>query len=152
MSSSYNKVLLLGNLTRDPELRQMGNSGAHVCSFSIATSRTYKRQDGTQQKETTFVDVSAFGRQGEVIYQYLKKGRPVFVEGRLRLEQWETSTGDRRSKLSVILESFQFVGGRQDEEDGHFSEDAPMESSRKAQAPSIDPSTYGSERTEDVPF
>lgn len=112
--ASFNKVILLGNLTRDPELRSTAN-GAQICSFGIATSRTYKGQDGETKEDTVFVDIDAYGRQAEVINQYFSKGKPIFIEGRLRFGQWEDkSTGAKRSKLSVTLEQFQFIGGRND--------------------------------------
>ncbi len=146
--ASYNKVTLLGNLVRDPEMRQ-GQSGDSICKFSIATSREFKRRDGTMQKETTYVDVDAFGRQAEIIFQFLKKGRPILLDGRLRLDQWETPSGEKRSKLCVVLENFQFIGGRQDEDGGHFDEEAaPIRSKGSA----IDPNAYATHGSEDVPF
>jgi len=107
--ASFNKVIMMGNLTRDPELR-VTPSGLSICKLGLAMNRSYTKQDGTKQEETTFVDVDGFGKQAELIAQYLKRGDPIFIEGRLRLDQWETNTGDRRSKLCVVLENFQFVG------------------------------------------
>ncbi len=106
--ASFNKVILMGNLTRDPELRYLP-SGSAVCDFTIATNRQYKTREGEQKEEVAFIDTSMFGRRGEVISEYLKKGDPILVEGRLKLDQWETAEG-RRSKLKVIAESFEFVG------------------------------------------
>ena len=106
-----NKVMLMGNLTRDPELRQLP-SGSTVCDFTLATNRVYKTAAGEEKQETVFADCTAFGRAGEVIAEYVKQGRPLFVEGRLHYETWEDKNGNRRSKLSVIVENFQFVGGR----------------------------------------
>lgn len=152
--ASFNKVYLIGNLTRDPELRQLGGTGGVVCNFSIATSRTYKRQDGVQQKETAFIDVASFGRQAEVIAQYFKKGKPIFVEGRLRYEQWEKTPGDKRNKISVVMETFQFIDGRQEDEDSDFPHDVDVPQSRKApvNAGGIDPDTYVHQSMDDVPF
>ena len=113
--ASFNKIILMGNLTRDPELRVTPN-GTSICKFGLATSRTYTTQDGTQREETTFVDVDVFGRQAEVIAKYMTKGRPILVEGRLRFDQWETQTGEKRSKHNVVLETFRFVGPRPSDE------------------------------------
>jgi single-strand DNA-binding protein len=112
--ANYNKVLLMGNLTRDPELRYTPG-GTAVATFGLAVNRRFKRQDGEQVDEVCFVDITAFGRQAEVVSEYLSKGRPVFVEGRLKQDTWEAQDGQKRSKLSVTLEAFQFVGGRQDQ-------------------------------------
>jgi single-strand DNA-binding protein len=105
---NYNRVLLGGNLTRDIELRHTPQNTA-VANFGMAVNRKYKGGDGQQHEETTFVDCTAFGRTAEVMGQYLRKGRPVFIEGRLKLDQWDDKEGNKRSKLSVIVESFQFV-------------------------------------------
>lgn len=106
---NLNRVLLGGNLVRDPELKHLP-SGMAVCSFSIAVNRKWKSESGEQKEETTFVDLTAFGKTGEVIAQYHRKGHPIFVEGRLKLDQWDDKTsGQKRSKLGVVVESFQFV-------------------------------------------
>lgn len=109
--ASFNKVILLGNLTRDPETRVTAND-LTICKMGLAVSRVYSTRDGERREETTFVDVDAFGRQAEVITKYLRKGSPIMIEGRLRLDQWESNEGQKRSKLCVVLENFQFVGGR----------------------------------------
>ncbi|MEC7882960.1 MAG: single-stranded DNA-binding protein [Verrucomicrobiota bacterium] len=109
--ASFNKVILMGNLTRDPELRYTPK-GTAVAKLGLAVNRTWRDAEGQQQDETTFVDVDAFGKQAETLGQYMQKGRPVLVEGRLKLDQWEDkNTGQKRSKLGVILERFSFVGG-----------------------------------------
>ena len=113
--ASFNKVILMGNLTRDPELRVTAN-GNSICKLGLATSRVYSTKDGERREETTFVDIDAFGKQAEVINKYMRKGRPIMVEGRLKLDQWE-SDGQKRSKLSVVLENFQFLGSRDDSDD-----------------------------------
>lgn len=118
--SSFNKVILLGRLTRDPELRVTQN-GNNICKFGLATSRKFKAGDGEMKEETTFVDVDAFGRPAELIAKFFTKGKPIFVEGRLRLDQWEGQNGEKRSKLSVVMEGFQFVGGSRDD-DGQYSD------------------------------
>ena len=111
--ANLNKVFLMGNLTRDPELRYTP-SGTAVCDFGLAVNRRWRGQDGEQRDETCFVDITAWARQAEVISEYCRKGRPLFVEGRLRLDSWETQDGQKRSKLKVTLEGFQFIGGRGD--------------------------------------
>lgn len=115
--ASFNKVILVGNLTRDPEVRY-SPKGTAIAKLGLAINRNYRTESGEQREETTFVDVDAFGRQAETIGQYLRKGRPIMVEGRLKLDSWEDKqTGQKRSRLGVILENFQFLdsggaGGR----------------------------------------
>src|SRR5436190_2572483 len=107
---SLNKVLLMGNLTRDPELR-VTPKGTSICQFSLAINRKFKMESGESREEVIFVDVEAWGKQGETIAKYLTKGRPLFVEGRLRLDQWEDkNTKEKRSRMKVVLENFQFLG------------------------------------------
>jgi len=112
--ANLNRVLLIGNLTRDPELR-VPPKGTAICQFGLAISRTFKDEStGQTREEATFVDIEAWGKQGEVIAKYCTKGRPLFVEGRLRFDQWEDkTTQQKRSKLKVVLENFQFLGGRE---------------------------------------
>ncbi len=110
--ANFNKVIIAGNLTRDPELRYLPK-GTAVAKIGMALNRTWKNEAGEQQEEVTFVDVEAFGRQAEVINQYLKKGRPILVEGRLKLDQWEDkNTHQKVSKLKIVLESFSFLDSR----------------------------------------
>jgi single-strand DNA-binding protein len=109
MSSDFNRVILMGRLTRDPELRYTPN-GKAVVSFSIATNRRYRGGGEEVQEETTFIDCEGWSKQAETIAQYLTKGQPIFVEGRLKLDQWESPEGSKRSKLKVVVERFQFVG------------------------------------------
>jgi single-strand DNA-binding protein len=109
---NFNKVILMGNLTRDPEVKYT-SSGTAIAKLGMAINRYWRNQDGQQQEETTFVDVDAFGRQAETIGQYLKKGRPIMVEGRLKLDQWDDKqTGQKRSKMGIVLENFQFLDSR----------------------------------------
>lgn len=111
--ASYNKVLLMGNLTRDPELTYTPAQVA-ICKFSIAVSRKFKSKTGEDREKTTFVDCTAFDKRGEVINQYFTKGKPIFVEGTLELDQWDDkNTGQKRSKHYILVEGFQFVGGRE---------------------------------------
>jgi len=118
---NYNKVILMGNLTRDPEVRYT-SGGTAIAKLGMAINRTWNNKEGQKQEETTFVDVDAFGRQAEVIGQYLKKGRPVMIEGRLKLDQWDDKqTGAKRSKLGVVLEGFQFLDSRGEGGGGEYS-------------------------------
>ena len=112
MAGDYNKVLLMGRLTRDVELRHTSGNNA-VANIGLATGRRYKTASGEQREETTFVDCEAWGRTAEVMSQYLSKGRPVFIEGRLKLDQWEGKDGSKQSKLRVVIESFQFIDSGQ---------------------------------------
>lgn len=103
-----NKVILYGNLTRDPELKALP-SGSQVAEFGIATNRTYKDKSGAKQEEVDFHNIVSFGKQAEVIAQYLKKGRPIFIEGRIRTRSWESKDGTgKRYKTEIVLENFQF--------------------------------------------
>lgn len=112
MARSFNQVVLMGNLTRDPELRQTPN-GQNVCSFSLALNRSYKGADGNWQEATDYVDVVAWGPLGERVAQYLSKGRPCLVNGRLQSRQWEQE-GQKRSKLEVVAQDVTFLGGAGD--------------------------------------
>ena len=107
---SLNKVMLMGNLTRDPELR-VTPKGTPICQFSLAINRQFKMESGESREEVIYVDVEAWGKQGETIAKYVTKGRPLYVEGRLRLDQWEDkNTKEKRSRMKVVLEQFQFLG------------------------------------------
>ncbi len=108
--ANYNKVILAGNLTRDPQMSYLP-SQTPVVEFGMAINRRYNDQSGQQREETCFVDCKSFGRQAEVINQYMSKGRPILVEGRLHLDTWEAQDGSKRSKHRVIVERFQFLGG-----------------------------------------
>ena len=162
--ASFNKVILIGNLTRDPELRVTAN-GNSICKLGLAVNRAYMTKDGERREETTFVDIDAFGKQAEIISKYMRKGRPLMVEGRLKLDQWE-SEGQKRSKLGVVLENFQFLGGRDSNESeastsqGYEQSSPPVRSSPAAtvsEAPEPKPAetNFSDENDtldEDVPF
>lgn len=108
--ASFNQVILVGNLTRDPETR-VTPKGTAICQFGIAVNRQFKDESGQTRDETTFVDIEAWGRQAELIAKYLTKGSPALVQGRLKLDQWEDKqSGQKRSKLKVVLENIQFLG------------------------------------------
>ncbi|MCP4758762.1 MAG: single-stranded DNA-binding protein [Planctomycetes bacterium] len=111
MAGSVNKVFLMGNLTRDVQLKHTANNTA-VANLGLAVNRRYRNNSGEMQEETTFVDCEAWGRTAETMAKYLGKGRPVFIEGRLRLDEWQDRDGNRRSKLVVVIETFSFVDSR----------------------------------------
>lgn len=115
---NFNKVLLMGNLTRDPELRYTP-SGTPVASFGLAVNRTWKDANGQQVNDTLFVDITAFSGLADTISRYCRKGSPLFVEGRLKLDTWEDKqTGQRRSRLHVVMEAMQLLSSRQDFDQG----------------------------------
>lgn len=131
MARSFNQVTLMGNLTRDPELRQIP-SGQSVCSFSLALNRSFKGSDGNWQEATDFVDVVAWAALGERVAQYVTKGRPVLVSGRLQSRSWEQD-GQKRSKLEVVAQDVTFLGGRSEGGEDNFSskkDEAPTSSSK----------------------
>ena len=124
--ANLNRVLLIGNLTRDPELRYTPK-GTPVTEIGLAVNRIFSGEDGEKKEETTFVDVTLWARQAEIAGQYLKKGRPVFIEGRLQLDTWDDKqTGQKRSRLRVVAENLQLLGSRQDSEgSSSFSSSSP---------------------------
>jgi single-strand DNA-binding protein len=155
--ASFNKVILIGNLTRDPELRVTAN-GNSICKLGLAVNRVYMTKDGERREETTFIDIDAFGKQAEVISKYMRKGRGLMVEGRLKLDQWEQE-GQKRSKLCVVLESFQFLGGRDESEStsgDEYEQSSPPLRSESAQVRSEKTETNFSNDEDtledDVPF
>ena len=110
---NLNKVMLMGNLTRDPEIKYTPK-GTAIANFGIAVNRTYTPEGGEKREEVTFIDLEAFGRTAEIIGEYFKKGRPIFIEGRLKLDQWDDkTTGKKMSKLRVVVDSFEFLGSRE---------------------------------------
>ncbi|MGA2583648.1 MAG: single-stranded DNA-binding protein [Tepidisphaeraceae bacterium] len=130
--ANVNRVILIGNLTRDPQLKYLP-SQTPVVEFGLATNRKFKSATGEDREEVCFVDCSAFGRSAEVINQYCQKGKQLYVEGRLKYDQWEDKQGGgKRSKLSVVVENFQFLGGPRDS--GGAPPDAGGEESRPAPA------------------
>ena len=154
MAGNYNKVLLLGNLTRDIELRHISGDNA-VANIGLAVNRRYRTKDGENREETTFVDCEAWGRTAEVMSKYLAKGRPVFIEGRLKLDQWQDKDGQNRSKIKVVVENFQFVdsGGGQGGGQGAGGPDVQVRSGggRAQGQPSGGPA-YEPVGEDDIPF
>jgi single-strand DNA-binding protein len=123
--ASFNKVILVGNLTRDPELRYTPK-GTAVAKIGLAVNRVWRTETGENREEVTFVDLDAFGKQAETLAQYMKKGSPLLVEGRLKLDQWDDKqTGQKRSKMGVVVEGFQFLGGGNRADGGGGGGEAP---------------------------
>jgi single-strand DNA-binding protein len=152
--ASFNKVILMGNLTRDPELRYTPK-GTAVAKIGLAVNRTWTTETGERKEEVSFIDVEAWGRQGEVIAQYVKKGRPLLVEGRLKLDSWEDkNTKQKVSKLKVVLESFSFVdSNRGDTEGGAPAPSRHSGAPAAAAAPAAEPlAGDGPPEGDDVPF
>lgn len=151
--ANFNKVILAGNLTRDPELRYTPK-GMAIAKVGLAINRKWKSETGEMKEEATFVDVDAFGKTAETIGQYLKKGRPILIEGRLRYQTWEDKqSGQKKSKLGVVMETFQFLdsgGGRGDS--GGSSEAPPSRPAAAASAPAPDGEADAPHEGDDVPF
>jgi len=145
--ANFNKVILAGNLTRDPQLSVLP-SNTPVCEFGMAINRKWRSQDGELRDDTCFVDLRAYGKTADTINKYMTKGRPLLVEGRLKYDQWEGKDGGKKSRLTVVVESFQFLGsgggGRggspaaRDDRDAHSEEMPPVGS--------------GAENSDDIPF
>lgn len=159
MAGNVNKVLLMGNLTRDIEMRQFP-SGGSVGKFTIAVNERYKDRNEQLQERVSFIDCEVFGRKAEVMAQYLGKGRPVFIEGRLRLDKWEDKkSGENRSKLKVVVDDFQFVdsrggsggGGGPDSGSGYSGGGGDNDSRSYEPGPQASPA-YESLDDDDIPF
>ena len=151
--SNFNKVILAGYLTKDPELRYTPK-GTAVAKFGIGINRSWTTESGEKREEATFVDIDSFGKTAEVIGQWFRKGSPILVEGRLKLDQWEDKqTGAKRSKLGVILESFSFIGKKEDGAGSGSGAPAPASRydcpGRTAAPPSADQPPI---EDDDVPF
>jgi len=136
--ASLNRVMLMGNLTRDVELRAAGSS--QVGKFSLAVNRKWVAGDGEKKEDVTFVDCEAWGKTAETMAKYLGKGRGVFIEGRLKLDQWEDKDGGKRSKLSVVVESFQFIDAKPADVPVGRTEPAPSRKAPVDDRPMDDPS------------
>jgi single-strand DNA-binding protein len=154
--ASFNKVILMGNLTRDPELRYTPK-GMAIAKFGVAVNRVWTNEAGEKKEEVTFVDVDVFGRTAENVGQYMRKGRPILVEGRLKLDQWDDKqTGQKRSRLGVVAETVQFLGGAPGGGEGGApaSSSAPRaQRPAPAAAPAGEPlEGDGPPESDDVPF
>ena len=156
--ASFNKVILMGNLTRDPELRYTPK-GTAIAKIGLAVNRVWTNEAGEKKEEVTFVDVDVFGRTAENVGQYMRKGRPIMVEGRLKLDQWDDKqTGQKKSKLGVVAETVQFLGSAPGAgEGGGSSAPAAPRTTRPAapaaSAPAAEPlEGDGPPESDDVPF
>jgi len=150
---SFNKVVIMGNLTRDPEVRTLP-SGNSVARVSVAINRSYSDKDGNKKEEVTFVEVDAFGKQAELMGKFFTKGKAILVEGRLKLDQWtDKQTDEKKSRLGVVMEGFSFVGDGKGRDDGAGS-DEPREPRRQRMgaAKPADADAVRRANDEDVPF
>jgi len=147
--ASFNKVILIGNLTRDPELRYTPK-GTAIAKIGLAVNRVWTSEGGEKREEVTFIDVDVFGRTAENVGQYMRKGRPIMIEGRLKLDQWDDKqTGQKRSKLGVVAETVQFLGGPTGGEGGA----AAPSRQRSSAAPAAEPLEGDAPPdSDDVPF
>ena len=153
--SSFNRVILMGNLTRDPQLKYLP-SNTPVVEFGLATNRKWKDSNGQDREDVCFVECAAFGKQAEVINQYCQKGRPLLVEGRLKYDQWEDKQGGgKRSKLSVVVENFQLLGDRAGGQTGGAApapaQPAPSTPSAKAAVTARSQAQAGGDPISDTP-
>ena len=152
--ASFNKVVLVGNLTRDPELRYTPK-GTAIAKIGLAVNRVWTNEAGEKKEEVTFVDVDVFGRTAENVGQYMRKGRPILIEGRLKLDQWDDKqTGQKKSKLGVVAENVQFLGSAPGAEGGSGAPAAPRAARPAApRAPGAAPvEGDGPPESDDVPF
>lgn len=148
--ASFNKVILVGNLTRDPELRYTPK-GTAIAKVGLAVNRTWRTETGETKEEVTFVDVDVFGRTAENVGQYMRKGKPILIEGRLRLDQWDDKqTGQKRSKLGVVAETVQFLGSPGQGGGGENSAPAPRAAA--ATPPTAPEPDAPPHEEDDVPF
>lgn len=167
MAKGFNKVILMGNLTRDPELRTTP-TGQNVASFSLAVNRAWRNASGEQQEAVDYIDCNAWGKAGEIIAQYMQKGRSILVSGRLQQRSWEQD-GQKRSKVEVVVEDFNFVGGGEggaggggsfaggsssSSDSGGSSSTASSNSSSSKKAPEREVEDMGDEpiNLDDIPF
>ena len=154
--ASFNKVILVGNLTRDPELRYTPK-GTAIAKIGLAVNRVWTNEAGEKKEEVTFVDVDVFGRTAENVGQYMRKGRPILIEGRLRLDQWDDKqTGQKKSKLGVVAETVQFLGSPTAASEGGAAPSAPVPRPQRpppAAPPAGEPlQGDGPPESDDVPF
>jgi len=151
MAGRLNKVFLMGNLTRDPELRYTP-SGTAVTDLRLAINDDYTTSDGTRHERTVFLDVTVWARQAENCSEYLSKGRPVLVEGRLQMDNWETNEGEKRSRLKVTAENVQFLGGRGDGSNGGGQRGGGGGGGRRGRPQPAEPAPPPEPEDDDIPF
>ncbi|MEI6084882.1 MAG: single-stranded DNA-binding protein [Verrucomicrobiota bacterium] len=153
--ANFNKVMLMGNLTRDPEVRYTPK-GTAIATIGMAVNRVWSTESGEKKEEVTFVDVDVWGKQAETIGQYMAKGKPIFIEGRLKLDSWDDKeSGQKRSKLKVVCESFQFIGAPKGA--GEVSEKPPARSSAPSRSaaparPAEEDAPQSSGGDDNIPF
>jgi len=151
--ANYNKIIMIGNLTRDPQLSYLP-SNTPVVEIGLASNRRWKGQDGQQREDTCFVDCRAYGRQAETINQYTSKGRQILVEGRLQFDQWQDKEGNRRSKHRIIIENFQFLDSRPAGQGGGYSgggQSRPAPQQPRQARPQQAPQSYDQPPASDEP-
>jgi single-strand DNA-binding protein len=150
--ASFNKVILLGNLTRDPEVRYTPK-GSAVCDLGLAVNRNYTLDNGEKREEVTFVDVVLWARLAEIAGEYLKKGRPVFIEGRLQMDSWDDKqTGQKRTKLRVVGETMQLIGSRPGGGAAGDSQETERPPRAAGKAASPEPAAPSAPDDDEIPF
>ena len=146
--ASYNKIILVGRLTRNPQLSQLP-SGSSVCEIGLAVNNRWRDKEGQQREDVCFVDCRVFGKQAETLNQYMSKGRQLLVEGRLELDQWEAPDGSKRSKHRVMIQTFQFLDGQSDQEKPQAPQAAQPKAAPESWPAPLGPAGPGGE---DIPF
>ncbi len=149
--ANYNKVILVGNLTRDPQMSYLP-SQTPVVEIGLAVNRRWRGQDGQQREETCFVDCRAYGKQAETLNQYMRKGQPILIEGRLQLDTWEGKDGQKRSKHRVVIERFQFLGAPAPHSAPAPSKEPAPQETEAEERPEPQPDPYEGGEKDDIPF
>ncbi len=150
--ANVNKVILIGNLTRDVDLKTL-NSGASIAQIGLAINRKWKDKAGEDQEEVTFVDCEAWGKTAEIMAKYLSKGKPVFIDGRLKLDSWDDKeSGQKRSKMKVVVESFQFLGSGKGGDDAAPAEKPADKPAQRGFKQPGKEDKGGGMSAEDIPF
>lgn len=154
--AAFNKVILIGNLTRDPSLSYLPNTQTPVCEIGLAVNRRWRNRNGEQQEKVCFIDCKAFAGKAETLNQYLKKGQPLMIEGHLEFDRWEAPDGSTRSKHRVFIENFQFLGRGGDAQDNYQSAPKPAQQQPASNAPQNASPDYGDDggmpSDDDIPF
>ncbi len=153
MARGFSKAIIMGNITRDPELRSTPN-GAQVCSFTVAVNRNYKDSSGAQQESVSFIDCSAWGKAGEIIAQYAKKGSGIMISGRLDQRSWEDKEGQKRSRIEIVVEDFNFIGGADGGNGGGSARRSNSSSSANSESQDVAPDDISDDPIDlsEIPF
>ena len=153
MARGFSKAIIMGNITRDPELRSTPN-GAQVCSFTVAVNRTYKDSSGAQQASVSVIDCSAWGKAGEIIAQYAKKGSGIMISGRLDQRSWEDKEGQKRSRIEIVVEDFNFIGGADGGNGGGSARRSNSSSSANSESQDVAPDDISDDPIDlsEIPF